>query len=184
VQQLINLPRQRPYQIVSFATIGSEYVECCHKQARLFKHGYTAYLLPSSGNWERNTKLKPNVIRAALTKHRYVLWVDADCEIDPPDDLPATQFDVGVIDNVHPQHEARTSAGFILFKRTAPTYSFIRNWMQRCNYSKRDHSAFMYALSLNQARIENITQWLKGKHAINNLLPESVCRPNRGVHYG
>jgi hypothetical protein len=42
----------------------------------------------------------------------------------------------------------------------------------------------MYALSVNQARIENITQWLKGKHAINNLLPESVCRPNRGVHYG
>jgi hypothetical protein len=184
MKKLIDLRRKLPYQIVSFATAGSEYVDCCYQQAELYKHSYTAYILPSMGDWEKNTKLKPRVIRHALMLHQYVLWVDADCEIEPPDNLPDTQFDLGVIDNIHPEHAARISAGFILFNRTANTKMFMQCWLSRCNYSKRDHAAFMYAIGLNHAKIANITPWLEGKHAINNLLPESTVRPNRGVYYG
>lgn len=180
----IDLPKVRPYQIISFATEGSEYVECCYQQAELFGHSYSAYLLENTGSWESNTRLKPKVIKHALNMFKSVLWVDADCELDPPDQLPNKQFDIGVIDNINTNHSARISAATILFNRTALTTLFIRQWLARCNYSKRDHPAFMYALSLNQAKIANITPWLEGRHTYNSLLPVSNWRPNRGVFYG
>jgi len=185
LKTVADLPQERPYLIVSFATEGSEYVACCEKQAELFQHGYRAYLLPSKGAWDKNTKLKPQVIYTALRSAEWVLWIDADCTINPPDNLPSGTFDIGVIDNIHPEHAAAISAGFILFRRSRQTFDFMRAWLRRCQYSRRDHGAFLYALSKKLAKVENITPWLEGRHAINNLLPESAdWRPNRGVHYG
>lgn len=182
---IANLPQQRPYLIVSFATEGSEYVECCKKQAELYQHGYMALEVPCRGAWDKNTKIKPEVIYTALRSHEWVLWVDSDCTIVPPDELPEGTFDVGIVDNIHPEHAAKISAAFILFRSTRKTMEFMRMWLKRCQYSRRDHAPLLYALSKNIAKVENISGWLEGKHAINNLLPEcDNGRPNRGVHYG
>jgi len=185
VKTLVDLPQKRPYQIVTFATEGSEYVDCCYRQAELFQHSYTAYLMKSRGAWDKNTKLKPELLSVITQRAEWTLWVDADCWLDPPDHLPDGNFDVGIIDNIHPEHKARISACFILFHRTRGTVRLIRDWLRRCNYSSRDHAALLYALSLKQADVENITPWLEGRHSYNSLLPESDgWRPNRGVYFG
>ena len=160
------------YIITSYATEGSRYVECVFKQRRLYGKKYIGHIFKSAGRWAENTKLKPAAIRSAFGSSNIVLWLDSDCEIDPPSSAPDGCWDIGIIDNCHPLHKLRVSAGFILFRNTEKTQAFLDEWDRLNGLHKKDHPAFVEALMTTDAKVENVTEWLKGRHKINSLAKE------------
>lgn len=166
------------YVIVSAATEGSRYVECLEAQrAHYPDHLFVGVILPDQGSWEENTKIKPVAIREAFDVCSVVLWVDADCLVEPPSELPPGDWDICTLYNVHPHHKLKTSAGFILLRDTANTRRFLDHW-DRLNVSfKKDHPAMIRALRCN-LKVADMSAWLGGRHTINAFAPE------RGVFAG
>ena len=167
------------YLIASFATAGSRYVECIERQAAMWGERYHGFIFDDAGSWGDNCKLKPRAIRKALDRCHRVLWVDSDCTIDPPELWPDRQFDVGYIDNIHPHHHNRISAGFILFEQTSGTERFLDRWQVNQMRYNTDHGALVEAIKKRgRTRCENVSYWLSGRHCINTLAPE------RGAYAG
>ena len=164
------------YVIVSAATKDSRYVECLEEQRRRHGSRFVGLVVRDRGSWGENTKIKPEALRTVFAQGAEVaLWVDADCEVEAPYYLPEGSWDVGVIDNIHPAHVNRISAGFILFRNTGATDRFLRVWEQNMRHTKTDHSPLMRAISKSPVigvEVKNVTDWLRGKHAINVYAPE------------
>lgn len=158
-----------PFLIVSAATAGSRYVECLDRQRA--KHGAEVFLgleVPDRGSWAENTKIKPAAILSALGRSKHVLWVDADCDVSPPSELPPGEWDICTTENIHPTHKNRISAAFILFKDTPATRQFLADWAVLNQTAKKDHPAFVSALRrASNLRVGDMTAWLKGLHTIN-----------------
>lgn len=130
--------------------------------------------LPDRGSWAENTKIKPDAIRAAFKVCPVVLWMDADCTISPPDDIPAGDWHIGTIHNDHQGHNIKISAGFILFRDCHETRSFLDDWQARSVMAEKDHPALKHAIrhKPESLRIADVTHWLAGRHTINTLSPE------------
>jgi hypothetical protein len=163
--------RDSYYLICSAATEGSIYVDCLEQQKKHFKgFNYKSFVLPDRGSWEENTKLKPQAIRKAFEHADNVLWVDSDCLLDPPDNKPEV-VDVGIFDNIHPEHKCRVSASYIFFRNTKNTQDFLSKWERYNKYYSKDHPAFMKVLKRADRcwKIKNITPWLEGRQHFNVL---------------
>lgn len=163
------------YLIASYATKGSRYVESLNKQSALFGYRHRGYIFDDQGSWAANTKMKWHAIKRAFNSGAdRVVWVDSDCSINPPDSWPDVEFDVGIIDNVHPDHKNRISAGFILFRNTDKCDLFLQEWDKNCRSSTTDHNALTKTIveNVHSAKIENVSWWLEGRHTINALLPD------------
>lgn len=167
------------YLIISYATAGSAYEQCIQRQHEQHGKRFRGFVFHDQGSWAKNTKLKVKAIREGLKQADCVLWIDADCTVDPPGDLPAGDWDIGIVDNIHPTHKNRISAGFILFRNTPATHRMLDHWEMRQQYTATDHGALTMALKESRrATIINISDWLEGRHSINELLPE------RGAYVG
>lgn len=168
------------YKIVSYATEGSIYEGCIERQRKMYGGRYIGMVYPDQGSWAANTKLKPWAIREALEDADTVLWLDADCIIDAPHNAPSGSWDVGVIENRHPGHVNKISAGFILFRNSRESRLFLDYWDTHAKHTQVDHTALTMTIRrmANKVKIANVTKWLDGRHTINALLPE------RGVYAG
>ena len=169
------------YIIVSAATEDSRYVDCLKVQKSLYAHhGYLGVAVPDQGSWEENTKIKPHAIRLAFKVSPVVLWIDADCKVDPPEAIPEGNWDVCTLHNIHPHHKIKISAGFLLLRNTPATQQFLTLWDNlNCQY-KKDHPAMVQALKLMRSSLTvvDMSGWLRGRHTINAFAPE------RGVFAG
>ena len=169
------------YLILSAATEGSRYVECLELQRAAFRsHKYLGLVVADRGSWEENTKIKPAAILKGFEKSDVVLWVDADCSVDPPAELPQGEWDVCFTKNIHPTHRIKTSAGFILLRNTPRTRQFLAEWDRLNITAKKDHPAMMQALKSMSGNllVGDMTSWLKGRHCINAFAAD------RGVYDG
>jgi len=162
--------------IVTAATANSPYEKCLEKQKAIYGDGIVTFLFPET-TWAEGTKIKPNAIMQALQITDTVLWIDADCAVQLPEEDPPAG-DVLTTENIHPNHINRISAAFILFRKHAKTEQFLRSWAMANRRHKKDHSALMQTIRRmdNLTRIRDMTEWLKNRHQINVLLPE------RGVY--
>lgn len=159
------------YHIVTAATAGSPYAPL------LALHDYAeTYLVPDRGSWEENTKIKPGIIRAALTQHDCVMWIDADCRFDPPPARPEGNWDVAICQNPCPSHAIRFSAAHFLVRNTKRGRLFLTHWEKINRARKKDHPAMRDALRSSCPMIYDATGWAAGRFTVNAYLPE------RGVH--
>jgi hypothetical protein len=173
------------YLITSAATKNSEYVDYLQKQRDYFESKgalYYGMVLEDRGEWRENTKIKPEAILNAFKINLFsmVLWIDSDCIIDPPEEAPLGDWDIGTLKNIHPKHKCKISAGFILFKNTPNTIKFLEKWEQLNKKHVKDHPALMEALGASQSWLKtvDISNWLEGRHTINALAV------HRGAHNG
>ena len=158
--------------IVTAATEGSPYEACLEIQREI--HGDNIHtVLFSERSWAEGTKIKPKAIMEALQIRDTVLWIDADCTVDLPDTEPP-EGEVLTTENIHPHHINRISAAFILFRRHKSTENFLRSWAIANHRHRKDHAALMQTIRRMevQVRIRDMTEWLRGRHTINSLLPE------------
>ena len=168
------------YLIVTAADKGGPYEDCIKEQRKIQGENFLGMIVPSRGSWAENTKIKPDAIRAGFQFCNVVLWVDADCYVDPPESLPPGDWDICTTKNIHPLHKIKISAGFILLRNTKRTVKFLKLWDLLNSKAKKDHPALIKALKMmrNEAQIDDMTEWIKGRHTINKF------NPSRGMHAG
>jgi len=159
--------------IVTAATKYSVYEACLEQQKAIYGDKIVTYTFPRM-SWERGTKIKPAAIRQAFRKSDVVLWMDSDCWVDLPDDLPEGDWDICTIENIHPKHFHKISAAFILFRNTKRTRKFLDDWDKLNKRYPKDHPALIKALERNYryVNVGDMTEWLKGRHKVNVLLPD------------
>jgi hypothetical protein len=162
------------YLIISASTEGSRYVECLDRQREIHGDRFAGFVMPDRGSWAENTKLKPDAFRLGFALHQVCLWVDADCAVNPPDDLPPGEWDVAVTQNIHPNHKCRISAGFILIRNSDRSQRFLDLWERENQQHKKDHPALMRVLRRNSTgfKVLDMTKWLKNRHTINAYATE------------
>ena len=159
--------------IVTAATKGSRYEDCLKIQKETYGDGILTVEFPRM-SWEKGTKIKPEAIRKAFKKSDVVFWMDSDCWVDLPDELPEGDWDICTTENIHPKHFHRISAGFILLRNTKAVRNFLSEWDNINKRYNKDHPALIKALQRNQRylKMSDMTEWLKGRHKINVLSPE------------
>lgn len=158
--------------ICTAATKRSIYEPLLDVQRQRYGDRIITYLMPET-SWGEGTKIKPQAIRQALNSHDHVLWMDADCTIDLPNDPPEGDYDVCIFDNIHPHHINRISAAFIMFRQTVGAFRFLRDWEINNRFVKKDHPAL--TTTINQSKdiaIVNRTDWILGRQCLNALRPE------------
>jgi hypothetical protein len=162
------------YLILSAATKGSIYEGCIYKQQKKYAEGYLGLIVPCRGNWYENTKIKPAAIREGFKQSDIVLWIDADCYVEPPEGLPEGNWDICITDNIRTDHKIRFSAGFILFRKTGSTMQLLKIWDLLNGQAKKDHPALKKALAMMKGKVTvgDMTDWIKGKQTVNYFLPQ------------
>jgi hypothetical protein len=94
-----------------------------------------------------------------------------------PDDPPGGDCDLWTLRNIHPGHNNRVSAGFILFRNTDGARGFLNLWRSKNRFAEKDHPALTQALKATDAKVGDMTGWLK-RHEINRYMPD------RGLYAG
>lgn len=161
------------YLIVSAATKGSEYEKCIYEQRKKYQEGYMGLIVPCRGGWHENTKIKPDAIREGFKKSNVVLWIDADCYVNPPEGLPEGNWDICTVENIRLDHKIRFSAGFILFRKTEATQALLTLWDIENKKTNKDHPALKKAIAILKKHIKvgNMDSWLRGRQTVNYFLP-------------
>lgn len=163
------------YLILSAATDDSVYADCIKQQEQIFKHRrYLGLIFPKVRHWKDGTKIKPAAIREGFSRCDTVMWVDADCLINAPDAAPPGDWDVCTVENIHPLHKLKISAGFFMVRNTQGGNLFLNTWEAHNKLAVKDHPAMIKTLNMlrNQINIADMTDWLRGRHTINALMPE------------
>lgn len=107
----------------------------------------------STGNWARNTGLKPAAILAVWDKLDPVfLYTDIDAQVLSTPQVPEDEdWDIGIFDNPNPGHKNRTAAAAIFFRRNDKTQAFILAWAEQCRRSRSiDHPQLTYLLEAHR----------------------------------
>ena len=104
----------------------------------------------STGEWERNTGLKPAAMIDALgvacpplvawddrlkTQPEWLVFTDADAEIHAAPVVPHLDWDIGLVDNPNPHHRNRITAAVVFVRTTDAARRFLWDWAQRCAIS-------------------------------------------------
>lgn len=162
------------YAIVSGATRGSVYERCMEMHGSLGDR-FTGYLRPEM-SWGEGTKIKPDIVLEAFANHPVVMWIDADCDLNPPSGLPDGDWDIAVTRDRPKFYKNPTSVAFILFRDTGATRRFLALWKYENRHAEKDHPAFTRAMHTASRelglKVGDMTQWLRG-HARWNTLRES-----------
>lgn len=159
--------------ICTAATRNSPYESLLKHHRDYYGDKVITMLLPEM-DWNEGTKIKPMSVIEAFKHDSIVLWMDADCQVNLPDEPPEGAWDICVFDNIHPNHINRISAAFILFRDTLMTRRFLVRWDRNNKHVRKDHPALTRTIRemQNTVKIQNKTDWLKNRHTINALLPE------------
>lgn len=168
--------------ICTAATRNSPYEACLEKQKEIYGNKIFTMLFPRM-SWEKGTKIKPEAIRQAFRRDDVVLWMDSDCWVDLPDEIPEGKWDIAITENIHPTHFHKISSAFILLRNTKRTRKFLVDWDNLNKRYNKDHPALIKALERNKKwlAIHDMTDWLRGRHKINVLLPDRGAVNENGV---
>ena len=91
-----------------------------------------------------NCKWKPHVIEESLQTNELILWLDIDCTIKKIHYVPE-DFDIGIFTNVPSHYHNKISVGWMWFRNSKRTFSFLKKWKRLLISSKQDHTAFTKA---------------------------------------
>jgi hypothetical protein len=114
----------------------------------------------STGDWARNTGLKPSAILSAWSrvKEDWFLYLDIDVLLTAVPELPAGAWHVGVTDNLVSSHKNRISAADLIFKKTPEALRFLRTWQLKCKQRPgKDHDHLTQAIRQCKNLVRNIT---------------------------
>lgn len=132
VERKLNRKKQGKNDIVyvSMFTIGTPYeqeVKILQKSLDEFNLFYELYGLKSLGSWEKNTQMKPQVIKAAMDKHgRDVVWLDSDAVVNKyPVFFETADGDISYY-TIKQWNEMLT--GTLYFRNTPRVRSFLDQW--------------------------------------------------------
>jgi len=121
--------------------------------------------MTSTGDWARNTGLKPAAILDAwrhLTTD-WFLYLDIDILLREAPAAPTGTWDVGVVENRDMSHKNRISAGSLIFRKTAGSLHFLQQWNARCRQRPgKDHDAMAKTISLAKATRRPLVQDITG----------------------
>lgn len=145
----------------------------------------------TTGNWARNTGLKPQAILAAWSKveHDWFLYLDVDVLITEPPKPPGGNWHVGVTDNLVANHKNRISAADIIFRKTPETLKFLRAWQMLCKQKPgKDHNhlttIITRARTARFAIVQNVTgciAWVPNGLLAAKALEEIEDTPDSGA---
>jgi hypothetical protein len=131
----------RPFVVASMFTVGTPYeVEVQKLKQSLDEHKvkYEIIGVRSQGSWERNTHLKPHVIKQVMEKHKIpVVWIDADAVVMKPltffEEVPG---DISYHTVTWPNGFKEMLVGTIYFDNNHKTESFIDEWIRQNEHGK------------------------------------------------
>ena len=106
--------------------------------------------LTSTGDWARNTGLKPSAILDAWRKVNadWFLYLDIDTSITAAPTPPEGNWDVGVTDNRVTTHRNRISAADLVFRKTDGGLRFLQHWQTRCRARPgKDHDQLTHTIT-------------------------------------
>lgn len=167
VERKLDRKKQGKNEIVyvSMFTIGTPYeeeIKILQKSLDKFNLFYELYGLKSLGSWEKNTQMKPQVIRAAMDKHnRDVVWLDADAVVNrPPEFFETIDGDISYY-TIKQWNEMLT--GTLYFRNTDRVKHFLEQWKQ-LNDSNNKPDAVNFQQLMLQARKELVVEDLPGDY--------------------
>ena len=140
--------------------------------------------MDSTGDWTRNTGLKPSAVLQAWDqiKTDWFLYTDIDTKVLSQPIIRKTNWDVGVFDNPNPHHRNKLTAAAILFKVGGPAHALVTAWAQRCSKTMgKDHSHFTWSVQgANTLKppvtVLNTTNWMDWE--ANGLSVEKLAYPS------
>lgn len=121
--------------------------------------------MESTGDWGKNTALKPQAILKFMSKPdtpEWFLYTDIDAKVSSIHDVPATGWDIGIVKNPNPHHR-NTIAAAALFVRNSPdALRFISAWFSCCELvGPPDHPRLTHTIQRNKtARVIHADKWL------------------------
>jgi hypothetical protein len=142
------------YTVVAFHT--PEYDDCAGPfRAQCARLGLdcTVLRLESTGDWERNTGLKPTALRQLREQIKGpMLYFDIDAVIFTAPQLPPGQWDLAVADNPAHWHLCRIAAQVIFIGDTPGARRFLQRWQQRLQKRPgKDHPEMIRAIEIMKA---------------------------------
>lgn len=120
---------------VSMFTSGTPYeeeVKTLQKSMDKFGLPYEIVGLRNKGSWEKNTQMKPEVLKATMDKYnKDVVWVDADAEfVERPDLFYKLDCDIAFH---HLKEWDEKMTGTMYFKNTTASREILNKWIQENN---------------------------------------------------
>lgn len=137
-------------------------------------------LRDSTGDWACNCGLKPAAILEAMqgvAEGEVVVYLDADASIDGAPQIPAGEWEVGLVDNPNPTHKNRITAACLFLRQGAGAREFLLDWAHRCAERPGiDHPKLTRTIENAAARMVKATGWIAW--AANGLSEEKPGFPS------
>lgn len=127
--------------VISFYTNNWEYpayAEKLRQQCDKFNLKHHIQLLPDTGDWLKNTKLKPQFILDAILQVKGpVLWIDVDGSLlAPPTFILDRMHTMDFMVKLKPNgHKRKFHVGTMFFNNTESSIYFLKDWISECEKS-------------------------------------------------
>lgn len=106
--------------------------------------------MASTGDWAKNTGLKPRAILESVPKITtpWFIYTDVDTLLTEVPVPPTERWDVAVTENLVLAHHNRISAAVIMFNRTGGATAFIQQWKLFCRQRPgKDHGLLIQTIN-------------------------------------
>ena len=106
--------------------------------------------MASTGDWAKNTGLKPKAILQAIARvtTEWFIYTDVDTLLTEVPNVPSSRWDVAVTENLVTFHRNRISAAVIMFNRSRGAEVFIQLWKTFCaRCPGKDHGMLTQTIS-------------------------------------
>lgn len=130
--------------------------------------------MPTTGNYNRNTGLKPSAILRAwsLVEEGWFLYTDIDTQVLKAPCPPHEAWDVGITDNLFTHHVNRIASAYILFRKTPGALRFIEHWEALCKRTrKKDHPLLTRTIRDHQSGRRSVIRKVASAWKPNGLRP-------------
>lgn len=130
---------------------------------------------PSSGNWERNTGLKPLALgNLRATLRGPLLYLDIDAQLLRVPALPAGEWDLAVCENPVKKHVNRVNAAAFFVADTPGAIEFLDLWRAfvRASITGRDHPQLTRTIAKHRGTIAMADVELAGCYKLNGFRPQ------------
>lgn len=130
------------YKVISMYTVNTPYeeeVNYLKESCERFGLEYKMVAVKSTGDWVKNTQLKPRVIASALKKFPGVniVWLDADAVVvQKPELFDTLDCDFSAVLRPHKEHvRHRLLSGTMFFKNNKKVRKLCSDWVSACEDS-------------------------------------------------
>jgi len=174
----------KDYRVISFGTyFPSMYrngIARIYRQCQEFKIANSLRILGPANqpNWYGAVLFKPLYMREMLQAHNQTLvWIDADCRLLEPFDLPEGDWDIGLIPHQIPRNRIYFTPWLVsclAIRPTPQTRLLLDMWIHFCQWLEfagieerrpGDHERLMWVLSImgDTIKVKNILPYMRDK---------------------